>query len=282
MSIQRKSIWKHLSAGVVLFGSLGCGTGKNFTHDGDPLLGSFNRPITPTPPPTGSNIGNVWQGGPGMNQAPIIGTGSPPILSGAIGPLPPETGGANTTAPNYLPGPQSTNASMAGGNRGALATVRKIFNPNNVDLPPSVSQRVGPSIPLNNRFEEPKQPSPEPNWANPQDPKGTVLREPNSSSPVSGSAIVPEIIALPNQESIPSGSRIIASTQINTIEEGQQILGSLGVKWSRLEQIENGHWQYTCALSGSPNSSQVKQYSAHHPDQIQAMRAVVEQVQRDR
>jgi hypothetical protein len=90
-----------------------------------------------------------------------------------------------------------------------------------------------------------------------------------------GSAIVPEGGSLP----LPNPN---APQTVRSLEEGQQVLNSHGIKWQRLERVESGDWQFTCAVSSNPNGTSAKQYSARHPDQLQAMQQVIEQVQRDR
>ena len=57
--LKNRRVWKMAPLSAVLAGAIGCVTGKSYTHEGDPLLGNFNRPITPTPPPTGATVGSV-------------------------------------------------------------------------------------------------------------------------------------------------------------------------------------------------------------------------------
>lgn len=276
-----RRVWALAPLSVVLAGAIGCGTGKSYTHDGDPLLGNFNRPITPTPPPTGADIGSVWDGGPGIYPAPAIGNNQVPYIPGQLAPLPgvtPPTGGAT----GLMPSSTTTNASLAGGSRGAKATISEYLSPGE-NAPATLPTRVGASIPLGNRFDQaamqaqqaqqPPQSGLEPMPPS-ADPNAVQIRQPRAIATSRGSAIVPEGAPLPIGN--PDAPQVVKS-----LEEGQQVLTSQGVKWQRLERVENGDWQFTCAVGGS-NSTSPKQFSARHPDQLQAMQQVIEQVHRDR
>jgi hypothetical protein len=275
-----RRVWALAPLSVVLAGAIGCGTGKSYTHDGDPLLGNFNRPIAATPPPTGADIGNVWDGGPGIYPAPAIGNNQTPYIPGQLAPLPgvtQPTGGSTTTS---LPGSSNTNAAMAGGPRGAKATITEYLSPDE-NTQASIPTRVGASIPLGNRFDQAavqiqQSPTPPSEPLPPSaDPNAVQIRQPRAIATSRGSAIVPEGGPLP----LPNPN---APQTVRSLEEGQQVLNSHGIKWQRLERIESGDWQFTCAVSSNPNGTSAKQYSARHPDQLQAMQQVIEQVQRDR
>ena len=108
----------------------------------------------------------------------------------------------------------------------------------------------------------------------PTDPNQVVLR-PGNAMLTSGSAMVPHGQVRP----LPGPGMPMT---ISSVEEGQLALASHGIKWQRLERVENGEWQVTCGLSHSPDALGYKQYGARHPDPVGAVRAVLQQVQQDR
>jgi hypothetical protein len=95
--LDRRRQWATAGVGALLLGAAGCAF-PNGSTGGDPLLGSFNRPIAPTPPPE--------RGG--------LGFGSPAYDAGArIGVAPPEYPVAAQTAGRSITLPTPKQLSVA-------------------------------------------------------------------------------------------------------------------------------------------------------------------------
>src|SRR5438067_6303830 len=89
------------AAGALVLGASGCAL-PNGSTGGDPLLGNFNRPIVPTPPPE--------HGGLGLD--------SPAYDAGArIGVTPPDVPTPVENAPGGMSLPQLTSPSLFSGTR---------------------------------------------------------------------------------------------------------------------------------------------------------------------
>jgi hypothetical protein len=75
-------------------------------------------------------------------------------------------------------------------------------------------------------------------------------------------------------------SRTNTPGQPTTFEEAQRLLAAYGVTWQRLENAD-GVWKFTCSVPkrGSPNVSRT--YEAQAKDDIGAIRAALEQIDRE-
>lgn len=68
-----------------------------------------------------------------------------------------------------------------------------------------------------------------------------------------------------------------------TYEEARAVLQQRGVTWQRLETWgEDGLWKFTCAIPNAKNPNIRRTYEAQAPDAIAVLRAVIEQIDRDR
>ncbi len=257
-------------AGLALLG--GCGTGHSFTHDVDPLLGSFNRPITPTPPPTGPDIGNVYQGGPGVYGPPAIGAGMTAPVPGAMG-------GAMVPS-GVLNMPQNVSSNSG------IANWKNIFNApsprealnratvqNNSSVNSGTPQRMGAGIPLNNRFEQPAPPPQTPGWMAPQKSGEVVFNSPTNFSPVSGASRVGSTVPTISQQT----GLIRTTTQIQSAKEGITLITTRGGQDCKLVPGNNGDWVFSCRIQDPVQG--VKTVSAQSPSQLEAVRTVLARVQ---
>jgi hypothetical protein len=138
-------------------------------------------------------------------------------------------------------------------------------------------KRSGASISLGNRFTDKTQELP-PTWAQPTTPDLVQIHPADEPQLTSGSAIVPDGPAKP-----PTPHPVLGKEpgQVASVEEGQTMLSAYGVKWQRLERVENGKWQFTCGLGAGPSAAGYRQYSARNPDQLLAVKAVLQQLQRE-
>ena len=64
-------------------------------------------------------------------------------------------------------------------------------------------------------------------------------------------------------------------SRIASVDEGQQLLNSIGAKGMRTEQLQNGDWSFCCTIGTKP-------YEGRGCDALDALRQVAELVQRDK
>jgi hypothetical protein len=219
------------AASVLLLGAAGCAF-PNGTTGGDPLLGNFNRPIVPTPPPE--------RGG--------LGPDSPAYDAGArIGVTPPDVPVPGENTPGFMTLPNLTfpNLQSKGGAPAESAdpmTTRK------------APTAPGARLPLPGDGSKP-------------------LPLPTGVGSTSGPAFVappplPPMRTASHEESVDPGT-------IRSVEDGHAALEAMGAKGQRLEQTSAGDWRFSC-VRGS------RLFEARESERLDAVRAVVEQVRKDR
>jgi hypothetical protein len=276
---QRRQASRYAVLVLLACAPVGCGTGWSYSHQDDPLLGSWNRPIVRTPPPTGGDIGNVYQGGAGVYPAPAIGQDLVPPIPGALPGNAPRPIDINATSWNFGNG-STTNASLAS-SKSAGTWISRFFDSSEGVAPQAGRGTNGPTIALENRFAAQPPELPTRAWAIPEGSMQVAVRKQFATSP-SGSAM--EAPAAVPQPLVPvayaNGEPDLR--QVASVEQAQSILTSYGIQWQRLERVENGDWQYSCAVTSNPQSTFAKQYASRNADQLAAMKEVVEQVRRDR
>ena len=64
-------------------------------------------------------------------------------------------------------------------------------------------------------------------------------------------------------------------SRITTLDEGQQLLNSIGARGMKTEQLSNGDWSFCCTIASKP-------YEGRGADAVEALRQVADQVQRDK
>lgn len=246
----------------------GCG----FPHDrygGDPLLGSFNRPIAPTPA--------IWTGGdPGFSPAydggAHIGLPSPDVPANASPGLqrmfivPTFQGGLGLD--NVFRG-----GSSAGGTSGGIERVsakEKEARPTGrKSAPASVGARLSPGLDVaaHDTFTA----------GHVAPHAGTVTARPHDGHHLltSGAAIVPSgpPAAPPSTLAAMKDPRAVAS-----VEEAQTILQACGAKAQVMEQQPTGEWRFVCTMGFG---EQLRRYEAKSPEQLDAVRAVMLQVKKE-
>ena len=234
------------AVGALVLGSAGCAL-PNGATGGDPILGSFNRPIVPTPPPE--------RGGLGLD--------SPAYDAGArIGVTAPDIPTAVENAPGGLSLPQLTSPSLTSGAR----------------------------MPFGGGADEPfparKLPAAGARLPSPTDPTPRI--------PVFGRTS-PDALAVRSrvaEYSVPGGLAFTAAeppapirpvkfetlkdpSNVKTMEDGQSLLQAAGARNQKVEQLDGGEWRFTCTVGP-------KGYEGHATELLDAMKAVLEQIQKDR
>ena len=243
--------WVH-AAGSLLLGTVGCAF-PHGGHEGDPLLGNFNRPIVPTPP---VEAGGQGLDSPAYDGGAKIGLPSPDV----------PTGGSA--------GSPLTNAFLAGGLRGSPDAMPPVSKRTGAKLPPAGGDALAKASPFNAALPVPT--------AGAGD--GVAPRDNSKLNAfVSGSAIVPDLPGA--KPSVTSGKVTQAGfvkakgpAAIKSVEEGQTVLQQLGAKFQRLEQIETGEWQFSCVVGDNTDGQAVRTYEARGPERLDAIRQAIAQI----
>jgi hypothetical protein len=70
---------------------------------------------------------------------------------------------------------------------------------------------------------------------------------------------------------------------VTTYEQAQAFLTARGVKWQRLETWgDSGEWKFSCSIPNPQNEFISRTYEARASTDLAAMRAVLEQIERER
>lgn len=76
---------------------------------------------------------------------------------------------------------------------------------------------------------------------------------------------------------------LVNGVRVQTIEQAQAQLTARGVTWQRLEAMpEPGKWKFTCSVPNPRNRTINRVYEAQAADGLEAMRAVLEQLDREK
>ncbi len=220
----------------------------------DPALGNFNRPITGTPPP---ERGGQGLDSPAYDAGYRIGAGAPEA--------PGFSRDYNSNGIQTLP--TLTTESLfarSSGLEGDGKYARKPTGAHGARLPGTAvadNGVRGPSLP--------------PAWSSPSTP-GSVTSRGNSplTGITSGSSISPDMGVAEKPKYIPDYNL----ANIRTMEEAQAVLNTHGVKWQRLEQVENGDWVFACSTQEPTGRAVFARYEARSTDKMEAIRNVIHQV----
>jgi hypothetical protein len=200
------------AAGLFVLGASGCAF-PNGTTGGDPVLGNFNRPIVPTPPPEHGGIG---LDSPAYDAGSRIGVASPDIPA----PVDNAQGGSSL--------PQLTSPSLFG-------RARMPFGGNGNE--PFLAGKSGPAgarLPSPGDAAPPPMPAP-----GRTSPDGT---------PAKYTAAGPGLT--PSESPVrPVSYEVIKDpSRVKTMEDGQAVLQAFGARGMKVEQLTGGEWVFGCTV----------------------------------
>lgn len=74
----------------------------------------------------------------------------------------------------------------------------------------------------------------------------------------------------------------VAGGRVGSYEQAQAQLAAYGVTWQRLETWGDKGWKFSCSIPNPQNKSISRNYEAQAGDYLSAVRAVLDQISRDR
>jgi hypothetical protein len=236
-----------VAAGALVLGSAGCAL-PNGSTGGDPVLGSFNRPIVPTPPPERGGLG---LDSPAYDAGARIGLTSPDV------PTPVENSGGGMSLP------QLTSPSLLSGARLPFGGgADEPFPPQKAGAAgarlPSPHDAPTPRIPVFGRT-SPDALAGRPRAAEYSVPGGLAFTAAEPASPIR-----------------PVGFETLKDpSKVKTMEDGQSLLQTAGARNQKVEQLDSGDWMFACTVGP-------KGFEACGKEPLDAMKVVLEQIQKDR
>jgi hypothetical protein len=227
------------AAGIMLLGASGCAF-PHGTTGGDPILGNFNRPIVPTPPPERGGIG---LDSPAYDAGARIGVASPDIPT----PIENAPGGATL--------PQLTSPTLFSRSRTPFSGAAD---------EPFLAPKAGPAgarLPMPSDAPAPRVPA-----------YGRT-----SPDAMSAKYMVESTALMPSDSSVrPVSYEVLKDpSRVNTMEDGQNFLQMAGARGMKVEQLTGGEWVFACTVGA-------KVFQARGKEPLEAMKLVLEQVQKDR
>lgn len=234
------------AAGALVLGASGCALPNGVTG-GDPILGNFNRPIVPTPPPERGGLG---LDSPAYDAGARIGVLAPDIPTSA------ESSGGIGLPQLTSPGPLSgARLPFAGGTDDPYPAPRPTSQlgarlPQPQDLLTARPSAFGRTSP---------------------DAMASRVREPEYSVP-GGLAFVPPD-PTPVQPATYETRKDPA--KVKSMEDAQVLFQAAGAANQKVEQLAGGEWVFACAVG-------IQTYEARGSSPLEAMKIVLEQIQRDR
>lgn len=76
-------------------------------------------------------------------------------------------------------------------------------------------------------------------------------------------------------------ARGVAGGRITSYEQAMSVLTTRGVKWRRLETVENNESKFTCSIPSPQNPAVSRTYEARAANDLAAIQAVLDQIDRD-
>ena len=236
------------AAGALVLGAAGCAL-PNGTTGGDPILGNFNRPIVPTPPPERGGLG---LDSPAYDAGARIGVAAPDIPSSV------DNAGGGMSLPQLTsPGLFSGARLPFGGGadepymaqRPAGQVGARLPSPHDAPAPRLAAYaRTSPDA-MTGRSREPEYAV----------PGGLAFVPPEPTSPVRPAGYEP----------------LKDPATVKTMEDAQALFQAAGAHGQKVEQLDGGAWVFGCSVG-------IKTYEARGGSPLEAMKIVLEQIQKDR
>lgn len=123
----------------------------------------------------------------------------------------------------------------------------------------------------NLQIDDPRPAAGNPGWSNPT-VAGAVLQRP---VPIPGQAAPPATAA-------PGTAALVSGPKVTSYEQAQAQLKARGVLWQRLEAAANQQWKFTCSVPNPHNAQISRVYEAQAASGLEAIQAILEQIDRDR
>jgi hypothetical protein len=239
------------AAATFVLGAGGCAL-PNGSTGGDPLFGSFNRPIVPTPPPEHGGLG---LDSPAYDAGARIGVAPPDV------PTPVENFGGGMSLPQLTsPGLLSRTRMPFGGGADEPFVAGKPMGPAGARLP-ATGDGPGPRLSMTPALGR-------------TGTDGLVSRPKEATySVANGPADLPP--AAGTQIRLVSYEALRDPAKVRTMEEGQALLEAAGARGMKTEQLTGGDWSFGCTVGS-------KGFEAHGRDPLEALKVVLVQVQKDR
>jgi hypothetical protein len=260
---KRLGVW---TASAILLASVGCAF-PDGRYGGDPMFGSFNRPIAPTPP--------VWGGGdPGHSPAYDGGahlSQTQPEVQTSTGPAREKI----LIVPTYSGGLGMGGWLRGGSGSGGRTTSEEKSSPIGGESSSSIQK---PTYPLGAKLpsEPPSRTSVAAAIGSKQNPDSVSFRTLETGAMLtSGANIEPYF---PKKKAYVPIDLTKDPASITSVEEGQSVLTTCGAKLQQSEQEPTGEWRYMCTMGAN---GELRRYEARGNDQLEAMRAVMFQIQKD-
>jgi len=197
------------AAGAIVLAAAGCAF-PNGSMGGDPLLGNFNRPIAPTPPPERGGLGPDT---PAYDGGARIGVGAPDVG----GPVKNTSGVLSAPVPVPAPNPASGARLPSSGPDDILRADGR--TPAGAQLPVPVDLAV-----RNASFQSPDRQS-----------------MPEIAGAVTGPSLPPLRLA---------SHEVCGASKPQSIDEMQARLQAAGTRGMRSEQTPEGEWRFDCTING--------------------------------
>ena len=235
------------AAGTLVLGAAGCAL-PNGATGGDPILGNFNRPIAPTPPPERGGLG---LDSPAYDAGARIGLTSPDV------PTPVENSGGGMSLPALTSPSLFSGARIPFGGAADEPFMAQKPAATGARLP-AYSDAPTPRLPLFGRTNTDALAAPprEPSYGV---PGGLAFTPPEPKSPVR-----------------PVGFETLKDpAKVKSMEDGQSLLQAAGAREQKMEQLSGGDWSFGCTVGA-------KAYEARGKEPLEALREILDQILKDR
>lgn len=120
------------------------------------------------------------------------------------------------------------------------------------------------------------------------DPRPTA-GNPAWTSPTAGGTVLQQPVPIPGQSAPPTGAApapgtiaLVSGPKVTSYEQAQAQLAARGVLWQRLEAVANQQWKFSCSVPNPQNKQISRVYEAQAASGLEAIQAILEQIDKDR